>query len=117
MRLRSKDLDASFYEVIGRLACSDWSAAKQIVSEVERLVRTLDVPPDYVFYKSVYDLLKRHCQLAREFIREQYAANDSVTRKELWQTTVFRPLCAHRKKAIFRVRRLSIPPSSSYKTK
>ena len=65
-------LDASFYELVGRLLLMQSPATKQIISEVVRQAPFIGAPPDEVVYQSFYDRLKPLCEVARGFIREKY---------------------------------------------
>ena len=103
----SQCLDDSFYEFIGRLVpLQSLGAAKQIVSEIARLgFDLLDImPPDYVLYEDWYDKLKYLCGVARDFIRDQYKADDSVKREPLWQAYMARARDADKLKAFLETR-------------
>src|SRR5207248_1592334 len=84
--------DSSFYELVGRLVpLQFFGAAKQIISEVQRLGADFDlkrgavlIPPDWVVYQHWYELLKVHCKIARQFIRDKYKADPSAKRPQLW---------------------------------
>src|SRR5438132_3763417 len=89
---RNTRLDGSFYELIGRLVpLQSLGAAKQIISEVQRGIADFDfagggflILPDWVIYQHWYELLKVHCRIARQFIRDKYKADSPAKRAQLW---------------------------------
>ena len=87
-------LDASFYELIGRLLFLQhhFAAAKQIVAEIARRLVHLTGPPDNVDeeYGHWYCWLRILSKLARQFIRERYKADESVKREQLWHEYIER---------------------------
>jgi hypothetical protein len=86
-------LDASFYELIGRLlSLPDVAAAKQIVAEMGRRLIHITGPPDDVDeeYGHWYRWLRILSKSARKFIRERYKADESVKREQLWHEYIDR---------------------------
>jgi hypothetical protein len=86
-------LDASFYELIGRLVfLQDVAAAKQIVAEITRRLVHLTGPPDDTDekYGHWYRWLRILSESARQFIRERYKADESVKREQLWHEYIDR---------------------------
>jgi hypothetical protein len=89
---RNTALDASFYELIGRLVpLQFFGAAKQIISEVQHVGAELDsgrggdmILPDWVVYEYCYELLNPLCRVARQFIREKYKEDSWAKREPLW---------------------------------
>jgi hypothetical protein len=85
------DFDSSFYEVIGRLVpLQSLTAATQIVSEIARGdVASIGFPESPMdLYNYWYRKLKLSCQLARDFIRQEYKSDPSVKPEELWHQYV-----------------------------
>ena len=86
-------LDASFYELIGRLlSLPDVAAAKQIVAEMGRRLIHITGPPDDVDedHGHWYRWLRILSKSARKFIRERYKADESVKREQLWHEYIDR---------------------------
>jgi hypothetical protein len=92
---RYDTLDPAYYEMLGRLVLLGLRSARHIISEIQGRGNYFEYQPgpfrelpDYVIngfkYREKYDWLKPLCDAARQFIRQEYKANPSVRRKELW---------------------------------
>jgi hypothetical protein len=87
-----KQLDASFYEVVGRLETMRfYSVANQILKDIERR-GVIGWPTKRDSYRRWYAAILPFCQRARDFIRKAYRVSPPENREALWQSYVFQPL-------------------------
>jgi hypothetical protein len=79
------ELPPSFYELVGQLVLlQHMGAAKQILARIVRRGRFLGSFSTEHAYRYWYRVIKRACDIARDFIRAEYETNSLVKRKELW---------------------------------
>jgi hypothetical protein len=84
------DVDASFYELIGRLVPLAFSSvARQIVKGFQRRELLPTGRATYAFY---FERLVPLCRLARQFVVREHRSESCSNREQLWQKYVFQPL-------------------------
>jgi hypothetical protein len=87
-----KDLDASFYELLGRLVTMrSYRAVKQVLLEIERR-GTIGWPSNRDTYDYWYKEIKPACEEARKFIRTVRKSDPRANRIQLWREYVLQPL-------------------------
>jgi len=91
-----KDLDGSFYELVGRLVgVRCYRAVNQVLLDIERRGAT-GWPNNRDTYEYWYKVIKPACEAARQFVRAVRKSGKSVNREGLWHEYVRQPLPAVR---------------------
>jgi hypothetical protein len=87
-----KDLDGSFYELIGRLVrFRSYRAVNQVLLDIERR-GAIGWPSERDTYKYWYKAIKPLCDTARQFIRAERKSGRNASREQLWREYVLQPL-------------------------
>src|SRR5260370_12981023 len=87
-----KDLDGSFYELVGRLVgVRCYRAVNQVLLDIERRGAT-GWPNNRDTYEYWYKVIKPACEAARQFVRAVRKSGKSVNREGLWHEYVRQPL-------------------------
>jgi len=87
-----KDLDASFYEVVGRLVTlRSYRAANQVLLDIERR-GAIGWPSDRDTYGYWYKVIRPICEAARQFIRTVRKSGCGANRTQMWREYVLQPL-------------------------
>jgi hypothetical protein len=87
-----KDLDGSFYELVGRLVpLRCYRAVNQILLDIERR-RAIGWPSERDTYEYWYKTIKPVCDTARQFIRCRRNSGGNPNREDLWREYVLQPL-------------------------